>query len=466
MLSGFVEAEVGVQQTVMDPVDTSVEVLSMASLILLLTLNCHRSLSLAVAPDVAQDDEPEDTLMYDVAGPQAHDYVSVAEAVFNHFRLWSNLSVVDEDLGFWVKPRSTVWFSRFLLEEYDDHRWVQLFRMTKTSIFSLARLLTPHIQRQDTNYRAAVPVIVRLSCVLFKLSQGASLLICSEMFAIGRSTVSIILREVVHGLNVVLKHEMQWPRGERLNSIVGDFHSLCGLPAVAGAIDGTHFGIKKPRIGSVDYYYFKSGGFAISCQAVVDSSKRFLDIYVGMPGSTNDSRMLRRSTLFSRGQGGTLWTADSSFDGFSPFLLGDAGYPLLPWLMVPHRRTGHLSMADSLFNRKLSKGRSVVENAFAMLKMTFRELRGKSELSLRFLPDVVSTCALLHNVLLQQNHDDVERLLQILQVEAANVEGNPRRDVLEIREGQPEHPPALASEEKRSHLGVYLSLQRVYAGFD
>jgi hypothetical protein len=62
-----------------------------------------------------------------------------------------------------------------------------------------------------------------------------------------------------------------------------------------GAIDGTHINISKPRHGAEDYYYFKFGGYTLNCQAVVDSNKRFLDLYIGMPGSTNDTSS---ATLF------------------------------------------------------------------------------------------------------------------------------------------------------------------------
>jgi hypothetical protein len=32
----------------------------------------------------------------------------------------------------------------------------------------------------------------------------------------------------------------------------------------------------------------------------VDSQKQFLDLYLGMPGSTNDARVLRRSSLYHK----------------------------------------------------------------------------------------------------------------------------------------------------------------------
>ena len=42
------------------------------------------------------------------------------QATLHHFRLFSTLALIDKDLGFWVKPRSTSWFTKFLLHEYDN----------------------------------------------------------------------------------------------------------------------------------------------------------------------------------------------------------------------------------------------------------------------------------------------------------------------------------------------------------
>ena len=278
-----------------------------------------------------------------------------------------------------------------------------MFRLTKPAVFALADLLRPTIQKKDTKYKLAIPVVIRVACCLFKLTHSASLFICSEMFAIGRSTVTCILRDVVHAINETLAHVLTWRRGDRLRQTQENFYDLYSLPGVVGAIDGTHISISKPQIVPADYFYFKSGGYTLNCQAIVDSQKRFMDLYLGMPGSTNDSRMLRRSSLYASAMHNNLFDEQYRVQGFSPYLLGDLGYPLLPWLMVPHRARGQLSVAEALFNKKLRRGRCVVENAFGILKQTFCKLLTKSYLHVAFLPDVILACAILHNVLLGQS---------------------------------------------------------------
>lgn len=75
----------------------------------------------------------------------------------------------------------------------------------------------------DTRYRQAVPVLVCLTCTLFKLSHGSSLLICSNMFVVGKSIVSIMLCEVVHALNDLPHMEMQWPNANTATDIAIEY---------------------------------------------------------------------------------------------------------------------------------------------------------------------------------------------------------------------------------------------------
>jgi hypothetical protein len=112
-----------------------------------------------------------------------------------------------------------------------------------------------------------------------------------------------------------------------------------------------------------------------------------------------------------------LFDTRFALPGFVPYLVGDSGFLLLPWLMTPHKGRGNFGILKNLFNRKLRRGCCVVENAFGLLKQTFRELLGKSSLRVTFLPDVILYCAILHNVLLEQSNADVEQLLEVLRLE-------------------------------------------------
>jgi hypothetical protein len=72
--------------------------------------------------------------------------------------------------------------------------------------------LWDYIQKRDTHYRLAVPVEVRVCATLYKLAQGVNILSCNEKFAIGKSTVSVVIREVVGALNNIFGDLIRWPR--------------------------------------------------------------------------------------------------------------------------------------------------------------------------------------------------------------------------------------------------------------
>ena len=97
-----------------------------------------------------------------------------------------------------------------------------------------------------------------------------------------------------------------------------------------------------------------------------------MDLFLGMPDSTNDARMLRRSSLYQLAMRGELFSPSQGRDGFPPYLLSDSGYPNLHWLVTPHRGN-NLTILEALYNGKLRRGRGVVENAFSILKATWRD---------------------------------------------------------------------------------------------
>ena len=128
--------------------------------------------------------------------------------------------------------------------------------------------------------------------------------------------------------------EISWLCGNKFLNDICNFQEFYGLPIVEGAIDGTHFNIKKTTFGVEDYYYFKMEGYSMKCQALVNCNKKFIDISIGMFGSTNDFHVLKRSSLYHLGTTTNMFDVAYSQEGFSPYLLENKGSPLCLWLLV------------------------------------------------------------------------------------------------------------------------------------
>ncbi|KAL3216398.1 hypothetical protein MRX96_033094 [Rhipicephalus microplus] len=168
-----------------------------------------------------------------------------------------------------------------------------------------------------------------------------------------------------------------------------------GLPDVIGAIDACHVRITRPTECKEDYSNRKKF-HSIIVQAVCDADMVFTHVFVGFPGRAHDARVLDESFLFEE--------AASRFDG--GYLLGDATYPLLPWLLPPYRHvTSSWQPWMSKFNHVHSKQRVVIEITFGLLKGRFRRLDKIDVNSIPQAVEIVMTACVLHN--LARRHAEV-----------------------------------------------------------
>ena len=172
-----------------------------------------------------------------------------------------------------------------------------------------------------------------------------------------------------------------------------------GLPRAVGAIDCTHIVLAHAPPIRVDprAYIDRKGRYSVQVQAVADASMIFRDVYCGWAGSVHDFRVLRNSPLFAR--------AGHIFEN-SSFLLGDAGYPPLPWL-VPAFREAHLTEGQAAFNNAHSTARNVVERSFGVLKARWRIL-SRMDVDIERTNSIIAACFVLHNVCVVDSDHYVE----------------------------------------------------------
>jgi hypothetical protein len=123
---------------------------------------------------------------------------------------------MSKKLGDWVKAQNITWYSNFLMIKYDNQRWVEHFHITHEIALQLTEKLRPLIEEKNTKYKVAIPICIRLTCSLYKLSHGIEYLQCNEMFTIGKSLVNMVLHKYVHVVNVMFKSQIKWPQGEEL----------------------------------------------------------------------------------------------------------------------------------------------------------------------------------------------------------------------------------------------------------
>ena len=134
---------------------------------------------------------------------------------------------------------------------------------------------------------------------------------------------------------------------------------------------------------------------------VCDHEYQVLNIAAGWPGRVHDARVLANSSIFSKGEAGTLFPNRPRRIGDTDVpvvLLGNPAYPLRPWLMKPFSDTGRLTREESLFNYRLSRARMVTENTFGRCKARWRILHRRTDIATEDVTPMILACFTLNNI--------------------------------------------------------------------
>ena len=360
------------------------------------------------------------------------------------------------DAKWYVKPRSTCWFDEYLFNIYTPDMFYDILRMRRVTFDRLVHDLRPFIQGQATHWRQPIAVEKKVVVTLFKLMHGVSIPLVADKAALGKSTVYAILRQVCSAISLHFGHLIAWPVGRRLARVTSAFQAKQWMPNCIGAIDGTHVYIAAPpnSIAAADHRNrYKS--FSILLQGVVDSKCYFTSVNTGPPGSLHDSAHFKSTELYRKVEEGVMggfhddpmtWPAALPFP---PYIVADRGYPLLSWCITPYKMGpmgSALTPEELWFNRKHSSTRMSVERGFGILKARFKEIGGKSSLKLDFMPTVVHSCCVLHNILLASKDRTLDQILAECHLPPLDVDDMPRRE--EEDTFTPPRPMGLVKEER------------------
>lgn len=89
----------------------------------------------------------------------------------------------------------------------------------------------------------------------------------------------------------------------------------------------------------------------------------------------------------------------------SPFIAGDAAFPLRFNVMKNFKEEVYRESLEGIYNYHHIHARRVVENAFGRMKMRFHICRFNNISRPEFLTKIVSVCCALHNVCTRLNDD-------------------------------------------------------------
>lgn len=196
------------------------------------------------------------------------------------------------------------------------------------------------------------------------------------------------------------KKFLHYPTHDEFIQISQGFKDTWGFPQCVGAIDSTHIPILAPSSHCNDYYNRK-GWYSVICQAIVDHKYHFWDLYIGQPGKVHDARVFANSPIAQACFEGSLFPQHiETLAGVDVPLVvvGDAAYPLQPFLLKPFADRVGIGAQEKLFNYRLSRARMTVECAFGRLKGRWRALLKRNDTHISMVPHLVLCCGILHNI--------------------------------------------------------------------
>ena len=276
------------------------------------------------------------------------------------------------------------------LTAYDDNEFYERYRMRKhgfTEILGMINLETT--QRIKGTNRPILPIQL-LSLGIRFYATGAFQISTGDCVHLHQSTMCKYLPVITEALAALSPQIISFP--ESSTKTKDHFLEYCGLPSVIGLIDGTHIAINCPGGMNSELFRNRKGFFSYNTQVICDERLKILDIVSGWPGSTHDSRVWDNSYICTRFE-------DGQQEGI---LLGDSGYPLAPYLMIPYPHPPN-SREKGRFNRALCKGRSGVERCIGVLKRRWPCLSRKLCCNHEKVPDIIVACAVLHNLCIDLN---------------------------------------------------------------
>ncbi len=169
-------------------------------------------------------------------------------------------------------------------------------------------------------------------------------------------------------------------------------------------------------------------------EACCDSDLRFSHVFSGLAGTMNDITILRQSPLlhlFQRGAFPRLNFLVNKENFTTPYFYGDGAYP--PWPMFLTAPRVPVSEGEKAFTKKQESARKDIERAFGVLKKRFRVLKvGLNCRNLQVCANIIRTCFILHNLIIDDRVEKGLALDEEEQVEESESEEEKEEAVAEV----------------------------------
>ena len=251
----------------------------------------------------------------------------------------------------------------YTIFDHSDDFLLKRYRFPRATLCRLCEDLKPVLLKE---YRGTnVPVATQVAVALRVLGEGNFQRPSADIYGLSQPSVSRIVEKFCQAVITTYRDAyIKFPASDHdLQTTKTQFLNRFGIPNVLGCIDCTHVEIKAPSINE-HLFVNRHQRHSINIQAVCNTNMEFIDVVAKFPGSAHDA------FIFSQSELGQRLTASDGRDGY---LLGDSGYPLRRWMMVPFSQPeAEGNRERTSFNSIHCGCRALVERSFGILKSRFR----------------------------------------------------------------------------------------------
>ncbi|KAK3916274.1 Protein ANTAGONIST OF LIKE HETEROCHROMATIN PROTEIN 1 [Frankliniella fusca] len=335
----------------------------------------------AIAVFLVDDDDDEALkLIMNVANIAALEWMAMDgddEIGLDHLRIWQHV---------------TVNINEYHL--FNNYSFRLHFRMSKRVFENLVQTVGNDLVQKGRLVRERTPLQDILLMVLWIMATPDTFRSVALRFGVNPGTLYYFYSNIIQTLRELASQYITWPSQQERDRIKNVFLRVSGFPNIVGCIDCTHVFVTKP-VRNAAQYKNRYLSYSLNVQAVVDNNLQVRDLHVGEPGSVNDKGVFRRSALCR-----DIVLRENDRLLFEEHLVGDGGYVLTDFMMIPFANNGHLTQEQLLFNRALSQCRVRVENGFGLAKGKWRRMKMIHVRNEEIAVDHITASFMLHNFII------------------------------------------------------------------
>ncbi|KAI4454136.1 hypothetical protein MML48_1g11491 [Holotrichia oblita] len=193
-------------------------------------------------------------------------------------------------------------FVEEVVSSYNEREFIMHFRLRKTMVNSLVDKFQSSDEYQKLNGHGGFQPLSAQRYILIFLwfvgHEAASYRDVADRFGITLAGLYNILTRVADFILTMKSDVIRLPNNIEKDRTKQHYLEQKGFPGIIGSIDGSHIRIDKP-LQDKDSYINRKQYFSIHMQGIANEKRKFIDVWIGYPGSVHDARVFRESAIYN-----------------------------------------------------------------------------------------------------------------------------------------------------------------------